>query len=184
MTVEEFLAWPGDGTGTQYELVDGIIRAQDAPSDAHGRMHANIAYAITAHLRIHRPHCNVAIGAGVRPHVRSDWNYRIPDLAVTCTPNRAGAREVPDPVLLIEIISAGNSADTWDNVRNYISLPSVQEIVLFEAFAVKAYVMTRDAAGVWPKNPTEVVAGGSVSFGSIGLDMPIEDTYRGTYLAG
>lgn len=184
MTVDEFLAWSGDGTRTRYELVDGELRAQDAQSDAHGRMHANIGYALTGHLRSHRPSCSVAIGAGVRPRMLSDWNFRIPDLAVTCSPNLPGARDVPDPVLLIEIISAGNSAETWDNVRNYISLPSVQEIVLFEAFAIKAYVMTRDAAGAWPKNPTEVVRGGMVQFVSIGLDMTINDAYRGTHMAG
>ena len=36
MTVDEFIAWPGDGTATKYELVDGALRAQDPASDTHG----------------------------------------------------------------------------------------------------------------------------------------------------
>ena len=35
MTVDEFLAWPGDGSGLRYELVDGVLRAQDSASDTH-----------------------------------------------------------------------------------------------------------------------------------------------------
>ena len=39
MTVDEFIKWPGDGTGTRYELVNGELRAQDPASDAHGTIH-------------------------------------------------------------------------------------------------------------------------------------------------
>ena len=42
MTVDEFLTWPGDGIGTIYELVDGVLRAQDAASDAHGTIQSNL----------------------------------------------------------------------------------------------------------------------------------------------
>ena len=42
MTVAEFLAWPGDGTGRVYELVDGELRAQDAASDTHGTIQSEL----------------------------------------------------------------------------------------------------------------------------------------------
>ena len=42
MTVAEFLEWPGDGTGTRYELVDGVLRAMAPASDNHGTIQTNL----------------------------------------------------------------------------------------------------------------------------------------------
>ena len=153
MTVAEFLEWTGDGTGARYELVDGELRAQDGPSDAHGTIHSNVTYALIGHFRNSGTNCRVVVGAGVRPRVRADWNYRLPDLAVTCQPNVSGARDVPDPILLIELLSPSNAAETWDNVRNYTTLPSVKEIVVIWTTLRKANVLLRDKDGNWPENP-------------------------------
>jgi Uma2 family endonuclease len=90
MTVEEFVEWPGDGTGRWYDLVDGELRARDAPSETHGSMHARVAYLLTAHLDKRLPSCRVVIGGGVKPRLRAMWNYRIPDLAVTCGRSERG----------------------------------------------------------------------------------------------
>jgi Uma2 family endonuclease len=184
MTVEEFLDWPGDGTGRRYELVDGELRAQDAPSDAHSSMHARVAYLLTVHLDKRLPGCRVAIGGGVRPRLRANWNYRIPDIAVTCGRNVKGGRDVPDPVIIIELLSPSNKAETWDNVRNYATVPSVAEIVVIDTESVAADVLVRDAKGLWPANPLRIEAGGVVPFASIGFDMPLDEAYRDTYLAG
>src|SRR5262245_8276192 len=35
MTVADFLAWPGDGTGRKFQLVDGEVRAMSPASAAH-----------------------------------------------------------------------------------------------------------------------------------------------------
>ena len=183
MTVEEFLAWPGDGTGRWYDLVDGELRAQDAPSETHGSMHARIAYLLTAHLDKRLPSCRAVIGGGVKPRLRAKWNYRIPDLAVTSGRNEKGVHAVPDPVIIIELLSPSNRADTWDNVRNYATLPSVSEIVVIDTESVSADVLVRDDKGLWPANPTRVDAGGVVLFASIGFEMPLNEAYRGTYLA-
>jgi hypothetical protein len=37
MTTDQFLAWRGGAPGIIYELVDGVVRAQDALSATHGR---------------------------------------------------------------------------------------------------------------------------------------------------
>jgi Uma2 family endonuclease len=183
LTVDAFLALPGDKHGRRMELIDGVVRLQDAPSDAHGRIHANIVGELTFHLKQKRMPCSVVIGGGVRPHLRSNWNFRVPDLAVTCAKNKAGVTTVPDPVILIEVLSPSNAAKTWDNVRNYATIPSVQEIVLFESTRIEAHILTRDASGHWPENPVLVKAGGIVPFTAVDFDMPIEDAYRNTYLS-
>ena len=183
MTVDEFLDWPGDGTGRWYDLVDGELRAQDAPSETHGSMHARVAYLLTAHLDKRLPSCRVVIGGGVKPRLRAQWNYRIPDLAVTCGRNEKGAREVPDPVVIIELLSPSNRAETWDNVRNYATLPSVSEIVVIDTESVSADLLARDDKGLWPANSVKVLAGGVISLASISFDLPLNEVYQGTHLA-
>lgn len=108
ITVEEFLRLPGDGTGTIYELVDGELRAQDAASDAHGTIQTNLAVLLANHLRTNRPGCRVVTTPGIQPRIRAGWNYRIPELGVTCAPNRADGHMTPDPILLVEILPPSN----------------------------------------------------------------------------
>ena len=98
MTYDEFVAWGGDGTDTRYELVDGVVRAQDAASDGHGTIQANIAFALGAHLRGVGSRCRVVTAGGVRPKLRAEWNFRIPDVLVTCAPSLAAAiARMPEP---------------------------------------------------------------------------------------
>lgn len=183
MTVAEFLEWSQDDRGTRYELVEGEIRAMAPGSDAHNTIVSNINFLIALHLRGKRPHCRVVSAPGVQPHVRADWNFRIPDLGVTCTPNRLGYIMTPDPILLIEVLSPSNSQDTWGNVAHYTTVPSVSEIAVFNSTRVRAEVLRRDAAGGWPPNPDAIEAGQIMRFASIEAECPIEDCYRGTHLA-
>jgi Uma2 family endonuclease len=183
MTVEEFLDWPGDGTGTVYDLVDGVLRAHAAPSGTHARLHTRIGMLMQQHLDAHHPGCSVLIGAVVRPHFQAKWNFRIPDLAVTCARNQRGERAVPDPFILIELLSPSNKADTWENVRNYITIPSISEIVIIDTERVRADMLVRRADGSFPAEPLVVEAGGMVPLASIGFELSLNEAYRGTYLA-
>lgn len=184
MTVADFLEWPGDATGARYELVDGALRAMAPPNDTHGLIQSNLAIAIGLHLRAHRPGCRINVTPGVRPRLRADWNFRIPDLGVTCAPNVPGAMTIPEPILLIEVLSPGNAGDTWDNVAQYATLPSVAEILIVHSTRIEAELLRRGASGEWPENPEVVAAGGIISLTSIGLDLPIAEAYTETHLAG
>jgi Uma2 family endonuclease len=183
MTVDEFLDWPGDGTGTVYDLVDGELRAHAAPSGTHARIHMRVGMMVQQHLDARHGGCGVLIGAGVRPHFQANWNFRIPDLAVTCARNEKGERAVPDPFILIELLSPSNRAETWDNVRNYITIPSVSEIVLIDTERVRAHVFVRTATGGFPDESVAIQAGGMIKLASIAYDLPLDDAYRDTYLA-
>ena len=50
-----------------------------------------------------------AIGTRIVPGVRASRNRRVPDLGVTCAP--------PEPILLIEILSPSNEAETRTNTK-------------------------------------------------------------------
>ena len=182
MTVAEFLDWPGDGTDTRYELVDGVLRAMAPASDAHGTIMINVAAAIHRQLRGSRPNCRVVGAPGIQPHLGADWNFRIPDLGVTCSPNRQGEIMMPLPVLLVEVLSPGNASKTWENVRAYSTLPSVREILVLHQSRIRAELLLRDQAGHWPSNSHAIEAGGTVTLTSIDVGFAIQEAYIGTHL--
>lgn len=183
MTVAEFLDWRGDGTGVIYELVDGVPRAQDPASDIHGTIHGNLAAIVRNHRVAKRPGCRLVVAPGVQPRLRSSWNYRVPELGVTCTPNTPGQRMAPDPILLIEVLSPTNATDTWGNIALYATLPSVAEILVVDSSRVRADILRRSDDGSWAQDPEVVTVGGTIRLASIGLEMTLGEVYFATHLA-
>jgi Uma2 family endonuclease len=182
LTFADFLDWPGDGLGTRYELVDGVLRAMAPGSDTHNTIVTNLTFLIEGHLRRRRPGCRVATAPGVRPLTRANWNFRIPDLGVTCRPNRSGETLLPDPLLLVEVLSPSNAADTWENVRAYATLPTLAEILIVHSTQVLAEVLVRGADGNWPADPTPVGPGETLRLASVDAVWPIEEVYHNTHL--
>ena len=183
MTVEEFLRWPGDGTGRRYELVDGVVRMQDSGSDTHGTIQSRLTIIIGSHLDATRPHCRVVTNPGVAPRLNADWNYREPDLGVTCAPNIAGVHMLPEPVLLVEVLSPSNMGKTWSNIPLYATVPSVGEILIVDSTKVSVQLLRRLDDGSWPHRPAPFGPGENVRLATIDLDIPLRDIYRHTHLA-
>lgn len=175
MTVDEFLLWD-DG---HYELVEGFPRLMAPHSDAHGTIQANLARLIGGHLAARGGPCRPVTEGGVQPRVRSRHNYRKPDLLVTCTPHRPGTVMVPDPVLIVEILSS-NEDDTRDNIARYTSIESVVEIVLFHSERRLAELWRRGPGG-WPFDPEMVE--GPVTLAILSLTLPMDEVYRWVEMA-
>jgi Uma2 family endonuclease len=180
MTVGDFLAWDS-GEELRYELVDGEPTAMAPASSIHGLLQNELGRLIGNHLRQTRPACEAIANPGVIPHLLSAHNVRIPDLGVTCSPVLPGQATLPDPVLLIEILSPRNQAKTWSNVRAYTSIPSVQEILVLHSTRVMAEVLRRAGDGGWPAEPTPV-ADGDLALNSIGFRLPLATLYARTGL--
>jgi Uma2 family endonuclease len=183
MTVAEFLDWPGDGSGRKLQLVDGELRAMSPGSATHGTIQANLCRLIGNKLAEARGPCRVVSEPGVATRIRANTNLRVPDLGVTCTPDAPGQHTLPDPVLLIEILSPGNTADTWDNVWSYTTIPSVREIAVVHSTRVLVELLRRDAEGHWPPEPEEIGPGGTLCLESIGYAGPLAHIYAQTHLA-
>jgi Uma2 family endonuclease len=183
MDVADFIDWPGDGIGTRFELIDGVLRAMAPGSDAHNTIVMTLGRLIGNHLAKTRPGCRVVAAPGVQPRVRAEWNFRIPDLGVTCAPNRPGEIFTPDPILLIEVLSPSNASETYESVRAYATLPSVQEILVVHSTRIEAELLRRDPAGDWPANATILTTGSKLNLESIGTSLSIADIYAGTHLA-
>ncbi len=180
MTVAEFQEWvPPELAEHRWQLVDGEPVCMAPASDNHGRIQAEAAFLLAGHLRSHRPGCAVVAAPGVIPRVRPESNHRIPDLGVTCSPP-PGGQFIDDPVLLIEIVSPSNEAETRENVRAYTTVPSVQDILLLSSTGVRGELLNRLIA--WPDTPLMIGPEDPVCLASIGLVLPLRDFYRTTNL--
>jgi Uma2 family endonuclease len=182
MTVADFLDWPGDGTGRKFQLVDGEVRGMSPGSATHGTIQANLAYELRRHLLEQKSQCRVATEPAVLTRVRANINVRVPDLGVSCTPDAPGQQALPDPILLVEILSPGNTADTWDNVWSYCTIPSVQEIAIVHSTRVLVELLRRGSDSHWPEQPEEIGSGGALRLESIGFACPLSDVYAQTHL--
>jgi len=184
MTVEEFIAWPGDGEGGRYQLVDGELRPMSPATVTHGTIQSNLAGIIRDHLDAPGNRCRVVTEPAVAVRIRARHNLRVPDLGVSCAPDGPGEVELSDPVLLIEILSPGNARETMDNVWAYTTIPTLKEILIVHAATIRAELLRREAGGSWPATPEEVGAADVLRLSSIGYEGPLRAAYGKTYLAG
>lgn len=182
MTVSDFLDWAGHERQS-YQLVDGQPRAMSPGSATHATIQAVVAHLLIRHLDEVGSPCRVATEPAVSPRVRADANLRVPDVAVTCTPDEPGQRILPDPVLLVEVLSPSNESDTWENVWAYTTIPSVREILIIHSTRAAAELLRRGADGSWPEQSEHIGAAGTLGLKSLGFSCPLSAVYARTHLA-
>lgn len=181
MSVEEFLNWdPGDGR--RWQLVDGEPHAMAPASRTHGTLQGELGSQIRNHLRARQSPCTLVVTPGILPRLMSERNVRVPDLAVTCSGYEREESTLADPVLIVEILSPSNQADTWANVWAYITIPSVREILILRTDAIGAEILRRQADGTWPERPV-AIADGELVLESIEFSVALADIYATTRLA-
>jgi Uma2 family endonuclease len=180
MTVAEFLRW--DSGDDRYELVDGETRAMAPASTIHGFLQNELGRLIGNRLRERGSACEIVANPGIVPKLLSDHNVRVPDLAVTCSPLLPGQSTLPDPVLVVEVLSPSNQAKTWTNVWAYTNIPSVQEILILRSDRVAAELLRRSSSGEWPERPN-AIAGGELELASIGFRVGLAELYARTGLS-
>ena len=111
-------------------------------------------------------------------------NYRIPDLGVTCVRDAERQFAMPDPILLVEVLSPSNKADTWSNIWAYGTLPSLIDVLIVHSTKVKVQLLSRGSDWTWPDDAVAFGRAVTVSLASIDLACPVEAIYAGTRLAG
>ena len=180
MSVDDFVTWTSTTAG-RWQLVDGLPRAMAPPLRTHGKLQSELARRIGNHLLEAGAPCDVIITPGIIPRLMSEHNMRVPDLAVTCAPFAQEERALTDPVLIIEILSPSNQAESWANVWAYTSLPSLREILVLRADRIAASLLRRATDDSWPTRPTDITDG-ALELASIGFSVPLADLYIRTPL--
>lgn len=180
LTVEEFLLW-AEGAPGRWELVDGEPREMTPPLKRHSTLHAEVARLLGNHLADQLSPLRVGIDSALIPELFPEVNVRVPDLVVMASGGRNDARIVTDAILVVEILSPSNQAETWSNVWAYTSIGSVREIVVLRADRVEAQLLRRKPDGQWPASTISVTEG-SLTLASIDLTLPVAAFYRTTDL--
>ncbi len=181
MTVAEFFAWTPP-TAEAWQLVDGEPQAMAPASVTHGAIQAELGRLIANALAELGSPCRVITAPAVIPRAQSEINVRIPDLAVTCSARDEEEQALTSPVLVIEILSPSNQAETYANVWAYTTIPSVHEILVLKTAKIGAELLRRTKDGNWPPQPLAIESG-DLTLESIGLSIPLAAAYRTTRLA-
>jgi Uma2 family endonuclease len=183
MTVAEFLSWDSDDPAVHaWQLIDGEPVAMAPASDNHGSIHAELGGRLWAHLTVPGSRCRAVTEPGIVPRGRSDRNYRIPDIGITCAPP-SGSQTLPDPLILIEILSPSNETETWANVWTYLSIPTVKEVLVVNSTRVEAELLRRNPDGSWPEVPVRIGPEDALNLDSIAFSVSLAALYRTTTLA-
>lgn len=142
MTVDAFLEWD-DGTDTRYELIDGRVVAMNPPLAPHARLLSQVVAALVNRMP---SGCGVYTGGGaVRPG--DVWNYRIPDVSVSCT--TSDRHWVEAPRLVCEILSPSTArADLTTKLDYYRTFPSIELILILHSTKRHA-ILWRRAGDEW-----------------------------------
>jgi Uma2 family endonuclease len=175
MSLAEFLEWD-DGTDTRYELIDGRPRAMAPPIEAHGTIVASLARHIGNRLK---PPCRVVVAAGIIPVDRADTWYQA-DLVVTCAPAERGARAIPEPRLIVEVLSPTTAAhDRGVKLADYRRLASVEQILLVASEDRHVEVWRRAEDG-WKVQ--DLIGDAALQLALDGEPLPLAAIYDGVAL--
>jgi Uma2 family endonuclease len=183
MTVAEFLSWDTDDPAVHaWQLIDGEPVAMAPASDNQGTIHAELGARLWAHPIVPGSRFRAVIKPGIVPRARSDRNYRIPAIGITRAPPSSG-QTLPMPLILIEILSLSNETETWANIWAYMTIPTVEEILVVNSTLVEAELLRRHPDGTWPEVPMRIGPDDMLSLDSIGFFVPLAAIYRTTTLA-
>ena len=180
MSAAEFLTWtPPDGGS--WQLVDGQPRALAPTNRSHGAIQGELGRLLANYFIEAGSPCSVVVTPGVIPGAKGERNVRIPDLAVTRSRYETEEATLAEPILLVEILSPSNQAETWANVWSYTTIPSVREILVLQSQLVGAQLLRRRTDGTWP-DQADTVEAGDLALESIAFQAPLGSIYRTTRL--
>ena len=174
MSVAEFLAWEREQP-ERYEYAGGVVTMMTGASLAHVTITMNIAFALRQSLR----------GSGCRPFtndakVLAVGSVRYPDITVTCTPFGGKDDIVPDPIVVIEVISPSTEREDRGRKKfDYFATPSIQQYAIIEQDGRRVDLYTR-SGNRWTD---EIVEGdATLTLSSIGVEITLDAIYEDTEL--
>jgi len=156
-TVEDFLEWEAQQP-ERYEFIDGLILGMVGGSAAHAAIRDNITGALRSRLR--GTGCR-AFSEGLK--VVTDVAAHYPDVVVTCAPVQPTDDRVPEPVIVVEVLSRA-TADRDRSAKwiGYQDIPSLQHYVLVAQDRRRGELFTRTGQTLEPDDrPTATRPGGA-----------------------
>jgi Uma2 family endonuclease len=177
MTLEEFMEFQ-EQSPISYEFVNGIMRQICAPSVPHRRVVQNMFRAIDPHLRKGpcEPFCT---GGQVTLSLGTDQIIYRPDLFVSCDRAQWGKNGVPNPKLVVEVLSPSTQQiDRKEKAANYRRVPSMDEYVIASQKRTELIIYRRAAHWL-----PEIVSGlrAIAEFRSLGVSVALAEIYEDVF---
>jgi Uma2 family endonuclease len=184
LTADEFLAWVEDlpSEAGKFELWDGEVVVRHGPGFEEGELaqHWDGKGAMFVALREAIARAGLPCFAAVDgPMVRLSPNRMArPDVLVYCGPRVARrTREVPNPVILVEVLSPSTEKrDHGVKLRGYFTLSSLFHYLIIDpdrALVIHHMRGPRDAVS------TEIVTGPRLQLDPPGLDVCLTEALAG-----
>jgi len=173
VTTDEFLVWAERQTD-QWELFDGVPVAMSPERVVHGDVKYRIARTLDAAIAKSGIPCRFVLdSAAVRIDARSLYQ---PDALVYCGPPVSGdAVEIPNPVIVFEVLSPSNAAtDLRDKLQGYFRVPSIQHYVIVDP---DKQLVIHHARGEGDVIATRVISNGDLRLDPPGIDLAIAELF-------
>jgi Uma2 family endonuclease len=174
MSRAEFFDW-AEAQEVRHEFDGFQPVAMTGGSVDHNRICQNLYAALRSRLR----------GSGCEP-LGPDAGIatvgdavRYPDALATCTRVAGRAREVPDPVVVFEVLSASSvHTDQIVKLLEYRAVASIRRYVIVESDHIGLAVHSRAAAGAdWT---TTALTAGVLALPELAIELPVAEVYEGT----
>ncbi len=173
MTVNEFLPWSKQQP-ERWELFDGVPLAMSPERVIHGDTKYRAARVFDDALAKARVPCRfVLVSAAVRVDARNSYQ---PDVLVYCGEPVAGdALEVPNPVIVVEVLSPGNAiTDLRDKLQGYFRIASIQHYLVIDP---DKRLVIHHARGHDDVVGTRFVTTGQITLDPPGLSLTVADFF-------
>ena len=171
LSIDDYLAGERDAE-TRHEYLDGEVYAMSRASDRHALIVNALAFALTPHAR--QRLCQLFTNdMKLRLEVAGATIFYYPDLMIACDPQDSDPYYLTRPCLVAEVLSPGTERiDRREKLLSYISVPSVQEVLLV-AQDQPLLELHRRANG-WK---TERCDQGSLHLDSLDAELAVEQVY-------
>jgi Uma2 family endonuclease len=169
-SVERFLAWEEQQEG-KHEFDGARIIEMTGGSRAHQRIVFNIVRLLSERLDPE------AFDAVQEMRFEIAGKVRYPDVAVCAGRIPNHVRTLRDAVVVFEVLSEDTAETDRDEKRiDYAQLAGMGRYVLLEQTRRAAVVLNR-VGGAWVE--TQVTTG-TIALPEIGIDLPLDEIYRGS----
>jgi len=173
MRVDDFLAWAAHQPG-RWELLDGVPVAMPPERVIHGDLKYRVARALDAAIEQAGIPCRFVLdSAAVR--IETYLSYQ-PDALVYCGhPLPGDALEVPNPVVVVEILSPSNAMkDLRDKLVGYFRVPSIMHYLIVDP---DKRLIIHHARGGGDVIATRIVSDKSLRLDPPGIEMAVADIF-------
>ena len=170
MSLDEFLAWEREQDG-KYEFDGTGPVAMTGASVHHRRICDDLTRAIND--RLGDRGCEALAGD---LKVIVDGRVRYPDVVVTCAPLDGFGDIVPEPIVVVEVLSESTARiDRKQKVDEYHRKPSIEHYLILKQDAVEGVLFSRDGLD-WREEP--VGRSVSIVFKALDVTIPLAEVYR------